>query len=324
MKTKITFLNRFETAVFILFVLLFTSINALSQALVTEEPTAHVATDFSGSVFFSTKHDPFLADDVIPVNPKSPDGVYYMVQVGAYQNPITADLYPSYGPFVSHELANGMTRYLVGYFRDYQEAVASRNEMVKSPGYEKSFVVAYHQNNSVALGYAWRVQKRDGLVAHDVAAASTAKEQPKNMTVPEEMIEMPGLRYYVHLGEFKEEVPQRFANAIILASEHAMITETSRGESTVFHTETVSTLMTAIQLSDFLASEGIHSTHIVAVFEGIEISLVDAAKIRNGEMLDLKAAAINIESPIHSTAISMHQDNPSDEELDALLKRAGR
>jgi hypothetical protein len=178
MKPRITFLNRFETAAFILFIVLFSSLHAFSQALVDDEINDRLALKFTDAKFFSTFHDPFLKEDMIPVNPQAPEGIYYMVQVGAYQNPITPDLYPHYGPLVAHQLANGMTRYLVGYFRSYQDAMDARNQMVKTPGYEKSFVVAYQNNKFVSLGFAWRMQQKEGFVPGDVAKHEATKQTP--------------------------------------------------------------------------------------------------------------------------------------------------
>jgi hypothetical protein len=137
------------------------------------------------------------------------------------------------------------------------------------------------------------------------------------------MREFPGLKYYVHLGEFQDEVPQSFANAIILASEHAMITETGNGSITVFHTESVGTYMEALQLMDFLANEGIQNTKIVAVFQGTEVSLADASRIRNGEHVELKLALIpQDDQPLQKLSLNTHE--LTDEELDAVLKRGGR
>jgi hypothetical protein len=286
MKTITTLLNYFETKVILMFFCLFITLSAFSQALVSDAESAVVTKDFSGSVFFTTDEDPWTAFDRIPTDVNHPEGVYYMVQVGAYKTPISAELYPSFGPLVGNALPDGTVRYLVGYFREYADALSARNQMIKMQGYEKSFVVAYRSGNYVSLGLAWKCQKRErNSVFEEVA-----------LQVNTDVKEIQGLRYYVQLGTFSYDVPQSFANAVISASEHTMITESSRSDLTEFRSEDVKSYAAALQLLDLFTQEGILNAHIVPVYQGFEISLSDAAQLRSGQSVKLPEAMSNLEN----------------------------
>ena len=67
----------------------------------------------------------------IPVNPKSPDGLVYKVQVGAFRRPIPQDLFKGFAPISAEKVNDDITRYRVGYFTSFESANTSKNEVSK-------------------------------------------------------------------------------------------------------------------------------------------------------------------------------------------------
>jgi WD40-like Beta Propeller Repeat len=95
----------------------------------------------------------------ILLNPVLPSGLVYMVQVGAFKNPITEGTFNSFSPVLTDKLSNGITRYIVGLFIDFNEANEAKLQ-IRSMGYKDAFVVAYQDGKRIQLANQETVQKQ--------------------------------------------------------------------------------------------------------------------------------------------------------------------
>ncbi len=92
---------------------------------------------------FAKVETPIYSDaNPIPINPKTPNGAYLKVQVGAFRNPIKPTLYSQFAPVTGEARGDGLTRYTVGYFTTLESAIKARDE-IRAMGYKDAFVVGF-------------------------------------------------------------------------------------------------------------------------------------------------------------------------------------
>lgn len=103
----------------------------------------------------------------IPVNLKTPTGLIYRVQVGAFARPIPEDHFKEFSP-VSGELIenSNITRYMAGYFNNASSVVEAR-EKIKKIGYSDAFIVAYCDGKRISFGEARRMETRNECIGKE-------------------------------------------------------------------------------------------------------------------------------------------------------------
>ena len=113
----------------------------------------------------------YSASAPIPMDLEMPSGVVYKVQLGAFRNPITQDLFRNFTPLSGESAGEGLTRYTVGLFKTYTTADLAKGE-VRELGYDDAFVVAYRDGVRIPL-YEARGETDETI---DTAAIAKAKE----------------------------------------------------------------------------------------------------------------------------------------------------
>ena len=86
----------------------------------------------------------------IPVNPTLSTGLFFKIQIGAFRNPVPAEIFKGMEPLVGETTASGLTRYLAGDFGAFEPANWAKNE-VRALGYKDAFVVAYHNGKRITM-----------------------------------------------------------------------------------------------------------------------------------------------------------------------------
>lgn len=92
----------------------------------------------------NTSYQPSTTSTTQP-QPKRTPNMYFKIQVGAFNVPVAInDTYFSKigGEVEEEKMQNGLTRYVTGNFKNYQDAVAY-NAFLKQRGYNNAFVAAY-------------------------------------------------------------------------------------------------------------------------------------------------------------------------------------
>jgi hypothetical protein len=104
--------------------------------------------------------DTYSASNPIPVDVKTPTGLVYRVQIGAFSKPIPQTLFNKFNPVSGEKLNNGITRYMAGYFNNSTKVVEARDQ-IKQLGYSDAFAVAYCDGKRITLAEA-RVLEANG------------------------------------------------------------------------------------------------------------------------------------------------------------------
>ena len=89
----------------------------------------------------------------IPIDVPLPNGIIYKVQVGAFRNPISQDLFKGFAPLMGESLPSGITRYTAGIFLDFNNADDAKKAIV-ALGYKDAFVVAFRDGKRISVSDA--------------------------------------------------------------------------------------------------------------------------------------------------------------------------
>ena len=99
----------------------------------------------------------------IPVGVKSPGGLVYRVQIGAFSRPIPEATFREFDPVSGEKLSNGITRYMAGYFNSETQANNAKDQ-IRDLGYSDAFLVVYCDGQRVSLAEARKLQASGSCV----------------------------------------------------------------------------------------------------------------------------------------------------------------
>lgn len=135
-------------------------------------------------IFAKSDSPAYNANNPIPVNPESPKGVYYAVQIGAFRNPIQQEEFKEFVPIHGETTPTGLTRYTVGYFKQYNSANGAKNEIRTFGGgtkYADAFVVAFKDGQRISMAEAQRLLNNpDALVNNNPTNNNPTNNNPNN------------------------------------------------------------------------------------------------------------------------------------------------
>ncbi|MBL0045264.1 MAG: PD40 domain-containing protein [Flavobacteriales bacterium] len=137
------------------------NVNALPVAgqPVAEAPTSPIAAPellapLTSDIFSIADRDAARIGS-IPINAPMPRGVVFKVQIGAFKQAISAEVFKDLSPVAGEAIGNGLVRYSAGEFTSAQNAVRA-TQQVRDRGYRDAFVVAYQDGKRVSLSQAMR------------------------------------------------------------------------------------------------------------------------------------------------------------------------
>ncbi|PHR42336.1 MAG: hypothetical protein COA32_17550, partial [Fluviicola sp.] len=127
--------------------------------------TAEEATDQNNGTTFEKELDEFAYNkapgaaeaDVA----ESKMGLYYTVQVGVYNKPVSAKQLKNISPLITKRLPNGQMRYSSGVFDNLDDAREKRNEAIER-GITDAFIVAYFKGERITVSQAKKLVEENG------------------------------------------------------------------------------------------------------------------------------------------------------------------
>jgi hypothetical protein len=118
----------------------------------------NVPSKIDQDIFRKTDVAIYSDDNPIPISEQQPVGLVYKVQVGAFRNPLPQDHFKEFAPISGQKLNNGITRYMVGYFRSFGPVNAAKGE-INAMGYADAFVVAYCNGERISIATAQAIER---------------------------------------------------------------------------------------------------------------------------------------------------------------------
>ncbi|HKL02656.1 MAG TPA: hypothetical protein VJ911_03235 [Cryomorphaceae bacterium] len=263
------------------------------------------------SLFIETDESIYSDRKPIPINPTLPNGLYFQVQIGAFRNPIPQDLYSEIAPVMGEKLNNGITRYRAGIFKNYGDAVTSRN-LIRAKGYNDAFVVAYvdgeRLTGSQAQDILRQLQSMDAesetllsrtdsenedrsnatpINTESTPDLTTESESPKRSVdyysdpdaAEAKQVEItPGLFYTVQVGVYSK--PVKLGELFNLSD---LNTELTGSGYVRYTTGRFGNLSDARSRKETAINKGVADAFITAYYNGKRISISDAQEILDKE-----------------------------------------
>ncbi len=289
----------------------------------------------------STPINTYSASNPIPVNIKNPAGLVYRIQVGAFSKPIPQDMYKSFNPVSGEKLASGVTRYMAGYFNN-SKTVDEAFSQVKALGYADAFIVAYCDDERIALADARKLELSGQCISTDsrefvIAMAKTPVSKETNTNdlsyndAPGAAKAIPaeahlGLFYTVQVGVYnKPATPHQLKNIDPIVSKRL-----PNGQIR-YSTGMFSSVDAAKPKKDEARGKGVKDAFVTAYYKGERLTLSQASQLlkQKGEGIlekidtELLASVSNKETVKAEVAKTTPKVTTTKEEVSAYNKAPG-
>ncbi|MFM7667768.1 MAG: hypothetical protein ACKO7D_06220 [Bacteroidota bacterium] len=220
----------------------------------------------------------------IPMNVKTPSGLIYRVQVGAFRKPLQNNVYSQFTPVSGELQQNGLIVYMAGYFNSSSNAINARKQ-IQSLGYSDAFIVAYCNGKKLTLGEARLLEAKgecipqgdnEFLVEISKNTQEALKEQNKNSSTTSSMsIDTKSLYYTVQIGVYNKPIneKEKFPNLTEIS------TSISPKKQIRYATGKFSDLNKAKTRKNEAVASGISDAFIVAYYQGERITIAQATEL---------------------------------------------
>ena len=237
----------------------------------------------------TTPINTYSSTNPIPVNIKNPAGLVYRIQVGAFSKPIPQDMYKSFNPVSGEKLASGVTRYMAGYFNN-SKTVDEAFSQVKALGYTDAFIVAYCDDERIALADARKLELSGQCISTDsrefvIAMAKTPVSKEAN-TNDLSYNDAPGAAKAIpaeaHLGLFftvQVGVYNKPATAHQLKNIDPIVSKRLPNGQIRYSTGMFSSVDAAKPKKDEARGKGVKDAFVTAYYKGERLTLSQASQL---------------------------------------------
>lgn len=223
----------------------------------------------------------------IPIDVEVPSGVIYKVQVGAFKKPIPQDLFKGFAPIVGEKTNSGLTRYLVGNFKVFNNADDAKAK-IRELGYKDAFVVGYKDGIRTTLS-ALNGVSASSTINPQTNSTSDSISLPTNTFIPVSVNKtwdtIQGTYYTIQVGAYKGS-----PNANLFKNIQPVYTEKLPNGITRYTTGMYTNYEQAVMNKELMKEIGIKDAFVTSYKNGKRITLNDSLQI-------LKDKNIPVNSP---------------------------
>ena len=194
----------------------------------------------------------------LPIGLPCPEGLVFRVQVGAFRKQVPAERFREFTPVDGTVLANGLTIYMAGYFRNSQEAL-KQQAVIRNLGYADAFVVAYQNCNRLSLAQGRELEKN--IPNNNVQVAQNSLFASPGQ----------GLYYTVQVGVYNRPL----TSAAQLGLSELIEAKTAKGQYR-YASGKFANIKEAKTRQQLAVAKGIKDAFIVAYYQGKRIDLAQA------------------------------------------------
>jgi hypothetical protein len=197
----------------------------------------------------------------------NPDQVIYRVQIGAYKNGISGDVFANVPELFEVKGQDGVVRYSSGIFTSVKEAAERKVDLLVD-GFDGAFIAAYRQGERVTLA-STGVNVSEGAKDEIVDRAANSVN--------------PDLVFFrVQLGAYEEDIPTKALDQFFKIGN---VKPMNFGDGIIrYMTTQFDTWPEAKAILKKAIAEGIEDAFIVGDFNGKFISEEDARLLESGEI----------------------------------------
>lgn len=274
-----------------------TSVNETATAKTTGEKVVKLKTALDVSEKFEIQPQPvYSASKPIPVNEKLPEGLIYKVQIGAFRNSISPDVFAGMTPLTAETTPQGLTRYTAGIFTKFSTADKVKEE-IRDLGYKDAFVVIFLNGRRISIAEAAKLTGDNSILAAGSTASSSSKNtdnsvpavnenQPVNQVKnsgsqngvtpgdfakTQDIVNVQGLFYTVQVGVYSNPVSSAKLHNI-----QPLYAETTPNGYLRYNTGLYNNISRAIEARKVVYEAGVKDAFVTAYYQGRRISLSEA------------------------------------------------
>ncbi|MEE4198725.1 MAG: hypothetical protein V2I54_13890 [Bacteroidales bacterium] len=122
----------------------------------------------------------YTAENPIPVNEQLPDGIVYMIQLGAFSSAKNASLFKGLEPLSIIQKNSSIRKYYAGKFRNIEAAEKSLPR-VKANGFADAFVVAFRDGKVIPVNQAVELEAKLNRDFSEVAESFNHPQEQKKI-----------------------------------------------------------------------------------------------------------------------------------------------
>lgn len=111
--------------------------------------------------FVILSSSPYNSNNPVPVDVKLPEGPFYRIQLGAFSNTVSPEVFGGLSPLTAESIeGKNITRYFAGKFSRYSEASEALTK-VKSAGFKDAYIVGWYDGEKMSLDRLREFEKRE-------------------------------------------------------------------------------------------------------------------------------------------------------------------
>jgi hypothetical protein len=232
----------------------------------------------------STNKETNTDNKPIPMNVKTPSGLVYRVQIGAFRKPIPTNVYSQFTPVSGELQSNGLTVYMAGYFNNASNAINARKQ-IQTLGYSDAFIVAYCNGKKLTLGEARQLEARgecipqgdnDFLVEISKNTKEVQSEQIASLNNESSTtIDTKSLFFTVQIGVYNKPINEKEK----FPGLNEITSNVSPKKQLRYSTGKFSDLNSAKTRKNEAVATGISDAFIVAYYQGERITIAQANEL---------------------------------------------
>ena len=232
----------------------------------------------------STNKETNTDNKPIPMNVKTPSGLVYRVQIGAFRKPIPTNVYSQFTPVSGELQSNGLTVYMAGYFNNASNAINARKQ-IQTLGYSDAFIVAYCNGKKLTLGEARQLEARgecipqgdnDFLVEISKNTKEAQTEQIASLNNESSTaIDTKSLFFTVQIGVYNKPIKEKEK----FPGLNEITSNVSPKKQLRYSTGKFSDINSAKTRKNEAVATGISDAFIVAYYQGERITIAQANEI---------------------------------------------
>ena len=204
----------------------------------------------------------YISYDMIYADP-TPDQITFRIQIGAYRNKLSKDVFANLPNLLVIEGNDGLVRYLTGSFPTIADAAAQKIELLLK-GFDGAFIMSYRAGKRITL--------------EEAGASITSAEDISVIETPTDAINSKFVSFTVQLGSFDGRVPADvLAKYMDLGNVRPL--RGSNGESKYVYSK-FETQQDADKALTTLKKSGFKDAFIVGEFNGQIIPASEARKMK--------------------------------------------
>ena len=228
---------------------------------------------------------------------KEVKGLFYTVQVGAFEHPVSSSRLYNLTPLFSYNATNGYIRYNCGIYSTAVKAGDAKRVIIGNTPVKDAFVTAYYNGERINIDKAGQLLKNDSAVIPQdqnldrmpplgnnnglQQNAPLPSENPQPAVIPSSNASTGKVIFKVQVGAYAGSIPIDMANNLLKISNQGLQSHKEANGITTYTVGEYPDYTSANLLKKELIKGGFPQSFIVAYSNGKKITLREAQALLN-------------------------------------------